>query len=269
MGKSGRSSSRRRPGRSGNRQLPAALAHSQSDRTADATGAHSSSGRAYPGHDGAESLGHTYPDVASPVSPARERQQHHFLERQMSDHQISDMARGRGTSEGFVPAHLRRRRSIDSYRSRSGSENPNLASVISQYMHGIDAESTTDMMAARYYGNMAQIPEDTDRLPRPMNSTLPLFSISVMNGGRNLRAHSPHDSDESSQRRRSRFIRTRTNTEGALPGLSPVSVPAPKADLSALLDEHQLEPTAEEPPAEISRRKTYGGDALAFTRPDQ
>ncbi|KAJ2336296.1 CorA metal ion transporter [Coemansia sp. RSA 2681] len=187
----------------------------------------------------------------------------------MSDHQISDMARGRGTSEGFVPAHLRRRRSIDSYRSRSGSENPNLASVISQYMHGIDAESTTDMMAARYYGNMAQIPEDTDRLPRPMNSTLPLFSISVMNGGRNLRAHSPHDSDESSQRRRSRFIRTRTNTEGAIPGLSPVSVPVPKADLSALLDEHQLEPTAEEPPAEICRRKTYGGDASAFTRPDQ
>ncbi|KAJ2746428.1 CorA metal ion transporter [Coemansia sp. BCRC 34301] len=254
MGKSGRNSSRRKPGRSANRLLPPGLAHSQSDRT---TNTHSGSSRAYLGQEGTgieegetESPGHSYANATFPVGPARERQQHHLLERQLSDHQIGDMTRERGTSEGFVPAQLRRRRSIDSYRSRSGSENPNLASVISHYMHGIDAESTTDMMAARYYGNMAQIPEDTDRLPRPMNSTLPLFSLSVMNGGRNIRVQSPHDSDGSSQRRRSRFIRSRTNTEGALPSMSPVSVPGPAAD---------------EPPIEMQRRKT----AIPIAHPDQ
>ncbi|KAJ2892933.1 hypothetical protein GGI21_005504, partial [Coemansia aciculifera] len=166
------------------------------------------------------------------------------------------MARGRGTSEGLIPAQLRRRRSIDSYRSRSGSENPNLANVISHYMHGIDAESTTDMMAARYYGNMAQIPEDADRLPRPMNSTLPLFSLSVMNSGRNLSAQSPHGSDESSQRRSSRFARARTFAEGAPLGLSPVSAPGPKADMNTRLDECQLHLATEEQPAELFPHNT-------------
>ncbi|KAJ2491496.1 CorA metal ion transporter [Coemansia sp. RSA 2050] len=151
----------------------------------------------------------------------------------MSDYQVGDATRGRGTSEGFAPGHQRRRRSIDSYRSRSGSENPNLASVISHYMHGIDAESTTGMLAARYYGNMVQIPEDTDRLPRPMNSTLPLVSLSVMNGGRNLRTQSPHDSDELSQRRQSRFIGTRAD--------------------------------AEAPPAEVPRHHIDSGDAATAT----
>ncbi|KAJ2872625.1 CorA metal ion transporter [Coemansia aciculifera] len=275
MVKSGRSSSKRKSGRSANRQVHPALAHSQSDRTADTTGGHSGSSRLYPCQGNGsetgetESLGHAYPDIASPASPIKERQQHRFLERQMSDHQVGDITRDRGTSEGFAPGHLRRRRSIDSYRSRSGSENPNLASIISHYMHGIDAESTTGMLAARYYGNMAQIPEDADRLPRPMNSTLPLVSLSVMNGGRNLRTQSPHDSDESSQRRQSRFIRSRADTEGALLGLSSVSVPVANADQSMLLDENQSLPAAEGPFAETTWHQLDSSDIAAVAYKDR
>ncbi|KAJ2041696.1 CorA metal ion transporter [Coemansia sp. RSA 922] len=270
MVKSGRSSSKRKSGRSANRQVRPALGHSQSDRTVDTVGGHSGSSRLYPCQGNGsetgetESPGHAYPDTTSPI---RERQQHRFLERQMSDHQIGDITRG--TSEGFAPGHLRRRRSIDSYRSRSGSDNPNLANIISHYMHGIDAEGSTGMMAARYYGNMAQIPEDADRLPRPMNSTLPLVSLSVMNGGRNLRTQSPHDSDESSQRRQSRFIRTRADTEGALLGLSSVSVPVTSVDQSILLDANQSLPVAEGPFAEATRRQLDSGDIAAVTPKDR
>ncbi|KAJ2815612.1 hypothetical protein FBU31_006866, partial [Coemansia sp. 'formosensis'] len=272
MAKSGRSSSKRKAGRSANRHGHPALGHSQSDRTADTAGDHSSSSRVYPYQGNGsetESLGLTYPDVSSPTFPVQERQQHRFLERQMSDHQVSDLVRDRGTSEGYVPGNSRRRRSIGSYRSRSGSENPNLASIISHYMDGVDAESKTGMLAARYYGNMAQIPEDADRLPRPMNSTLPLVSLSVMNGGRNLRTQSPHESDGSSQRRQSRFIRPRADTEGALLGISSVPVSVAMAGQSALLDENQSLPAAEGLLAGMPRHQIDRGDTAAVTREDR
>ncbi|KAJ2129916.1 CorA metal ion transporter [Coemansia sp. RSA 921] len=43
-------------------------------------------------------------------------------------------------------------------------------------------DDQTDVLASRYYANMAALPSDADRLPRPMNSTLPMFSRSVISG---------------------------------------------------------------------------------------
>ncbi|KAJ2820326.1 hypothetical protein GGI24_004521, partial [Coemansia furcata] len=116
---------------------------------------------------------------------------------------------------------------------------------------------------------MAQIPEDADRFPRPMNSTLPLVSLSVMNGGRNLRTQSPHESDGSSQRRQSRFIRPRADTEGALLGLSSAPVSVAMAGQSALLDENQSLPAAEGLLAGMPRHQIDMGDTAAVTREDR
>ncbi|KAJ1853903.1 CorA metal ion transporter [Coemansia sp. RSA 1822] len=67
-------------------------------------------------------------------------------------------------------------------RHRSESQVPSLTSAILQYMPSIDADDHTDVLASRYYANMAALPSDADRLPRPMNSTLPMFSRSVISG---------------------------------------------------------------------------------------
>ncbi|KAJ2807503.1 CorA metal ion transporter [Coemansia helicoidea] len=72
--------------------------------------------------------------------------------------------------------------SAGSHRNRAESEATSLASVILHYMPGIDAENSSDLLASRYYGNMALLSGDVDRRPLPMNSTLPLFSPSVIHG---------------------------------------------------------------------------------------
>ncbi|KAJ2443377.1 hypothetical protein IWW46_002565, partial [Coemansia sp. RSA 2440] len=66
-------------------------------------------------------------------------------------------------------------------RHRSSSQVPSLTSAILQYMPSMD-DDQTDVLASRYYANMAALPSDADRLPRPMNSTLPMFSRSVISG---------------------------------------------------------------------------------------
>ncbi|KAJ2799822.1 CorA metal ion transporter [Coemansia guatemalensis] len=108
-------------------------------------------------------------------------------------------------AEGMSRATTRRRGSADSYWSRTdNSESANLADAILHYMPEIDVENRTDLLASRYYGNMSSLPEVANRHPRPMNSTLPLFSPSVVNGRIVPRARSSHTSDASPQRMRSR-----------------------------------------------------------------
>ncbi|KAJ1824351.1 hypothetical protein LPJ73_009334, partial [Coemansia sp. RSA 2703] len=64
-------------------------------------------------------------------------------------------------------------------------------SALSQYMFALDS----DALASQYYGNMAHMNELGDRLPRPMNSTLPLFSPSVAHGRRLGRTRSVQGGD--------------------------------------------------------------------------
>ncbi|KAJ2598917.1 CorA metal ion transporter [Coemansia sp. RSA 1721] len=122
-----------------------------------------------------------------------------------SEHRLNQM-RSRGVSEGDGPTSIGSRHSTRSQSrdtSNAGHEHGNLADVISHYMHGIDSDNMTDMLASRYYGNMAHITESgtADRLPRPMNSTLPLFSPSVAHGHRMVRARSTNGSEGSLKRR--------------------------------------------------------------------
>ncbi|KAJ2784645.1 CorA metal ion transporter [Coemansia interrupta] len=123
-----------------------------------------------------------------------------------------------GTSED-TPLHpTRRRSSSSSGRSSNGGGGShstggqgNLASVISQYMFGMDS----DTLASQYYGNMAHMHEMTaDRLPRPMNSTLPLFSPSVVHGRRLVRARSSQGSEGDVGRKRGSAVTLQRAEEG-------------------------------------------------------
>ncbi|KAJ1796695.1 hypothetical protein LPJ59_003594, partial [Coemansia sp. RSA 2399] len=53
---------------------------------------------------------------------------------------------------------------------------------MSHYMQNVDGMS--DIIANQYYGNMDVLRESANRQPRPINSTLPLFSPSVISGRR-------------------------------------------------------------------------------------
>ncbi|KAJ1948778.1 CorA metal ion transporter, partial [Linderina pennispora] len=99
-----------------------------------------------------------------PGSPTSSRHRL-FLERAVSEHRVQDMLR---------------RPSASSALSRA-SENSNIANVLSHYMHEFENDDENGLMASRYYGNMADLPENADRPLMPMNSTLPLFSPSVAN----------------------------------------------------------------------------------------
>ncbi|KAJ1990623.1 CorA metal ion transporter [Coemansia spiralis] len=76
----------------------------------------------------------------------------------------------------------------------------NLANVMSHYMYEIGGENS-DMLASRYYGNTAGLPQEANRQPRPKNSTLPLFSPSVISGRRLSRVRSSNGSDGSGRQR--------------------------------------------------------------------
>ncbi|KAJ2354064.1 CorA metal ion transporter, partial [Coemansia sp. RSA 2618] len=116
-------------------------------------------------------------------------------------------------SSARTPAHWERSGSDSiASRHRRSEDVPSLASAIMHYMPEIDAEDNTDMLASQYYGNMAVLPTDADRHPLPMNSTLPLFSRSIVNTRIDGRARLPsRASDGSLQRAR----RPRTGSAGA------------------------------------------------------
>ncbi|KAJ2719164.1 CorA metal ion transporter [Coemansia sp. Benny D115] len=124
----------------------------------------------------------------------------------LSTGRLSDHVVPRGYSEGLDNESCQQQPHQGGGGAHSSSiVDQNLANVISHYMHGLDSDSTTDMLASRYYGNMAHI-TDSDWLPRPMNSTLPLFSPSVVNTGRRLRAKSSYGSEESMARHRGSLL---------------------------------------------------------------
>ncbi|KAJ2527053.1 hypothetical protein EV175_007587, partial [Coemansia sp. RSA 1933] len=58
----------------------------------------------------------------------------------------------------------------------------------------------SDIIANQYYGNMDVLRESANRLPRPINSTLPLFSPSVISSRRISRVRSSNGSDTSANR---------------------------------------------------------------------
>ncbi|KAJ2401171.1 CorA metal ion transporter [Coemansia sp. RSA 2559] len=69
---------------------------------------------------------------------------------------------------------------------------------MSHYMQNVDGMS--DIIANQYYGNMDVLRESANRQPRPINSTLPLFSPSVISGRRISRVRSSNGSDTSANR---------------------------------------------------------------------
>ncbi|KAJ2844325.1 hypothetical protein J3B02_004998, partial [Coemansia erecta] len=134
-----------------------------------------------------------------------------------SDNRPNEQLPLRGASEGYNQLPHRQVSISSSRHSHSGDnsamrEHDSLASVISHYIHGIDSDNITDMLASRYYGNMTHITESgtVDRSPKPMNSTLPLFSPSVALGRRMVRARSTNASEELMQKRPS-FAAAATN----------------------------------------------------------
>ncbi|KAJ2383709.1 hypothetical protein GGI05_005226, partial [Coemansia sp. RSA 2603] len=78
-----------------------------------------------------------------------------------------------------------------SRRRNTANSDDGFTSALSQYMFALDS----DALASQYYGNMAHMNELGDRLPRPMNSTLPLFSPSVAHGRRLGRTRSVQGGD--------------------------------------------------------------------------
>ncbi|KAJ1733039.1 CorA metal ion transporter, partial [Coemansia biformis] len=114
------------------------------------------------------------------------------LDRHRSTTLAHDLHAARTTGEESTHSP-QSRGSASSRQNRAASDNASLASVLLHYMPGIDPEDSSDLLATRYYGNMAALSGDADRHPRPMNSTLPLFSPSVIHGriaprGRSSRA---------------------------------------------------------------------------------
>ncbi|KAJ1740690.1 CorA metal ion transporter [Coemansia sp. RSA 990] len=110
----------------------------------------------------------------------------------LSEHPSSSYLTRKPSSSRFSGS--RHRPSVERSRSHShhsashvsghlseNSDTYGLSNVIMHYMPEIDAEGG-NMLASRYYGNMAAIPDSVDRHPLPMNSTLPLFSRSVISG---------------------------------------------------------------------------------------
>ncbi|KAJ1963275.1 CorA metal ion transporter [Dipsacomyces acuminosporus] len=75
-----------------------------------------------------------------------------------------------------------------------------MANMLSQYMQQLDEDDNTELLASRYYGNMAPIPDNADRHPKPMNSTLPLLSPSVIGGRISHRVHSLTESETARNR---------------------------------------------------------------------
>ncbi|KAJ2615953.1 CorA metal ion transporter [Coemansia sp. RSA 1365] len=137
--------------------------------------------------------------------PPTSQPSHERLQDYMSRNRSYGHVGGVRGTEGEARTTLRRHGSAESYWNQTdNSESADLADAIQHYMPEIDVESRTDLLASRYYGNMSSLPEVANRHPRPMNSTLPLFSPSVVNGRIVPRARSSHTSDASPQRMRSR-----------------------------------------------------------------
>ncbi|KAI7830086.1 hypothetical protein BX661DRAFT_181058, partial [Kickxella alabastrina] len=174
MGKSGRSSGRRKNGQ----PTSAKRSHREHQHQDFSELGTAECGCAIPPSDVASAQSQMY--LAAPASPSAEQwaQQRNSMSRPRgSDQRLYDLLCTHGASEG--DNNSQRQKSSGSQGSRSkGSNEHNLASVISHYMGGMDSDSTTDLLASRYYGNMDHM-GTADRLPRPMNSTLPLFSPSV------------------------------------------------------------------------------------------
>ncbi|KAJ1801656.1 hypothetical protein LPJ75_006413, partial [Coemansia sp. RSA 2598] len=240
MGKKSRSSGKRRnaqsssarhqlrqqqhgPEYAGNRSESVPYASSDQQNSPAIAGSNSPRGYAYTDYlvtkGGTSALRRNTATPPPPPPSLRHKQRHDSWKSLKSQHgsenRLSELLRARGASEGDgqdLPGQISisSRRSRQSARSHSGDnssgithEHGSLADVISHYMHGIDSENITDMLASRYYGNMTHITESgaADRLPKPMNSTLPLFSPSVAHGHRLVRAHSTNASDGSLQKR--------------------------------------------------------------------
>ncbi|KAJ1885804.1 hypothetical protein LPJ66_009945, partial [Kickxella alabastrina] len=210
MGKSGRSSGRRKNGQ----PTSAKRNHREQQHQDFSELGTAECGCAIPPSDVASAQSQMY--LAAPTSPSAEQwaQQRSSMSRPRgSDQRLYDLLCTRGASEG--DNNSQQQKSSGSQGSRSkGSNEHNLASVISHYMGGMDSDSTTDLLASRYYGNMDHM-GTADRLPRPMNSTLPLFSPSVVNGRRLARARSSYGSEEELMRRRAALAQHRESEGGA------------------------------------------------------
>ncbi|KAJ1932718.1 hypothetical protein FBU59_006276, partial [Linderina macrospora] len=98
-------------------------------------------------------------------------------------------------------------------------------------MHELENDDESGIMASRYYGNMADLPENADRPLMPMNSTLPLFSPSVANRRSIHRVHTAGSSGAGSNgAARGRMNRAvtdvRAKEDRGEPDVSPMSDPA-------------------------------------------
>ncbi|KAJ2778980.1 CorA metal ion transporter [Coemansia javaensis] len=180
MGKSGRGPPRRRnPNRRPRRKTApdGEDRHSASPEPpgAQATGTSSSSHYHHP-----HGMAHSRTDYTGGAASLVGERLRSRLDRQRSYSIMADTRRAWAGDEGSRTPQSRG--SGGSPRRRAGSGSPSLASAILQYMPGMDAEDGPDYLAARYYGNMASLPGDAGRRPLPMNSTLPLFSPSVIHG---------------------------------------------------------------------------------------
>ncbi|KAJ2454757.1 CorA metal ion transporter [Coemansia sp. RSA 2336] len=131
--------------------------------------------------------------------------------RRLSEHPSNSYLTRKPSSSHFSGS--RHRPSVERSRSHShhsashasgrlseNSDTYGLSNVIMHYMPEIDAEGS-NMLASRYYGNMAAIPDGVDRHPLPMNSTLPLFSRSVMSGRVDGQAQLSSQTSNSSSRK--------------------------------------------------------------------
>ncbi|KAJ1903118.1 hypothetical protein LPJ81_003231, partial [Coemansia sp. IMI 209127] len=127
------------------------------------------------------------PYARQPQSPLRARP---------SDSRITESGGSTYLSDGATHSQA----SENSRRSHSASNRSqvNLSSVMSHYMQNVDGMS--DIIANQYYGNMDVLRESANRQPRPINSTLPLFSPSVISGRRVSRVRSSNGSDTSANR---------------------------------------------------------------------
>ncbi|KAJ2714227.1 CorA metal ion transporter [Coemansia spiralis] len=170
---------------------------------------------------------HSLSDYVAPGTRHPGERLYRRLDRQHSATVMHDLqalrASGGGEGRNRSPQS---RGSTGSRRNRTESETASLASVILHYMPGMDTENSSEVLATRYYGNMASLTGGADRHPLPMNSTLPLFSPSVIHGRIAPRGHSSRTSLGSPQRPRGS-----TSATNLQPADSQESHPGPASSL--------------------------------------
>ncbi|KAJ2513550.1 CorA metal ion transporter [Coemansia sp. RSA 1939] len=147
------------------------------------------------------------------ASPVEHPQQYARRKPPPLEHRVSDSRRhaeraGSNDLSDAAQSHTSlRQASVRSERSHSGSNSQaNLSSVMSHYMQTIGTNGMNDILANDYYGNMDVLRESANRQPRPINSTLPLFSPSVFSGRRVPRVRSSTGSDTSGGRNHHAYV---------------------------------------------------------------